>query len=100
MFARDPAPNDISNPHQTRGNADPTLERLPVGTLQLLATVDDRERGINRTLRCIFLGLRIAEVGEHTVAHEFGDETVEPSDCPRAYILIAPDQCKIGRAHV
>ena len=96
MFARDSAPNDIANYDQARGNADAGFERLPVRTLYLAEAVDNRECGINRTFRCILLGLRITKIGEHTVAHELGDESVEPSDCPSACVLVALDQ----RAHV
>ena len=36
--------------------------------------------------------LGIAEIGQHAVAHEFGDVTVEPGDRPGAGVLVALDQ--------
>ena len=91
MFARDSAPNDVANHHDASGNSNASLERLPVRTFQLGEAVDDRECGINRTFRCILLGLRVTKIGEHTIAHELGDKAVEPGDCASACVLVAPD---------
>src|SRR5436190_477126 len=92
MFARDSAPNDVANHHNASGNAHASLEGLPLRTLQFRYAVDDRERGINGTFRCIFLGLWVTKINEHTIAHELGDKAVKPSDCAGTSVLITPDQ--------
>ena len=96
MFARGSTPNDVANHHDASGNSDASLEGLPLGTFQLHHAVDDPERGINGTFSRVFLGLWVTKISEHTIAHELGDEAVEPGNCASAYILIALDQ----RAHV
>src|ERR1022692_509754 len=96
MFARNSTPNDLANHYQASRNAHASLERLPVRTLQLREAVDDCECGINGTLGCILLPLRITKVGEHAIAQELGDKPVERGNCPSTSILVAFDQ----RAHV
>ena len=52
----------------------------------------DIDRGANRPLRRVLEGARKAEIGQHAVAHEFGDEAAEPSDRAGHGVLIAADQ--------
>src|SRR6185369_5807311 len=77
-------------------DADARLKCASVRTLELLDSADDGLRGANRMFRRILVGLRIAEVGKHTVAHELGDESIESSDRAGTCILEAMDE----RAHV
>src|SRR5205814_5744052 len=95
MFACDSTSNDVANHDDPSGNADAALESSAVGTFQLHQIVDDRECRVNRTFRCILLGLWVTKIGEHAIAQELGDKAIEPSDCASACILVAPDQ----RAH-
>jgi hypothetical protein len=54
--------------------------------------VDDRKRGAHRAFGRVLMRLRITEIGKDTVAHEFGDITVETGNSAGAGILIALDQ--------
>ena len=50
------------------------------------------DRGANSALRGVLEGARKAEIGQHAVAHELGDEATVPSDRAGHGVLIAPDQ--------
>ena len=45
----------------------------------------------NRALGVVLVGLRIAEINQHAVAHIFGDETVETSNRLRRAAVIGAD---------
>ena len=51
----------------------------------------DADRGANRAFRRILEGARKAEIGQHAVAHEFGDEAAIASDRAGGRVLITPD---------
>ena len=67
-------PQKIADDHNPRRDPDPHMQRRSRGRLQLRRGLDDREPGAHRALRVMLVRLRIAEIGEHAVAHVFGDE--------------------------
>ena len=81
----------IANDDDAGYDADACLERAAVGAFQLSQCIDDRQAGADCMLRRIFIGLRIAEIGEHTIAHELRHEAVEPRYRPCADVLEAAD---------
>jgi hypothetical protein len=58
--------------------------------LQFRRRLDDREPGLDGALGVVFVRLRIAEIGEHAVAHVFGDEAAVACDQRSAAFLIGP----------
>jgi hypothetical protein len=52
---------------------------------------DDGEPSPHGALGVVFVRLRITEIGEHAVAHIFGDEAAVALDRRRAAAMIAPD---------
>ena len=50
------------------------MQRRAGGRFKLRRGLDDREPGPDRALGVMLVRLRIAEIGEHAVAHVFGDE--------------------------
>jgi hypothetical protein len=48
----------------------------------------DVEAGPDRTLGILLMGARKAEIGQHAIAHEFGDEAVIARDRARTGVLI------------
>ena len=52
---------------------------------------DEGQSGPDRALRIVLVGLGVAEIDEHPVAHVFGNEAVEPSDCLRDAFMIGAD---------
>ena len=81
---------------QAGGDADPRRQGLPRRRLPSRERVDDREPRPDRPLGVVLMRLRPAEIGEHAVAHELGDVTLEARDLAGDRALIGVDQ----RAHV
>ncbi len=73
-------PQKIADHHVPRRDADPRVQRGACRRIQLGRGGDDRERRAHRVLGVLFVSLRIAEVGEHAVAHVFGDEAAVGGD--------------------
>ena len=62
------------------------------------ARLDDGEAGAHRPFGGVFVGLRIAEVGEHPIAQILGDVAAQADDLRRAALLVgADDLAKILR---
>ncbi len=73
--------DEIADHHEAGGDADAHLELAASGRVEPSDIGDDVEAGAHRPLGIVFVGLRIAEVNQHAVAHVFGDETVEAAHC-------------------
>ena len=58
--------------------------------------VDDREPGADGALGVVLVRVRIAEIGQHAVAHVLGDVSVEARDLAGA----AVDRLRMHLAHV
>jgi len=71
--------NQIAYDHEPGSDADARLEldRFDVKTAD---GVDQTQPGSDGPLRVIFMRPRIAKIGQHAVAHEFGNKTVKASD--------------------
>ena len=70
----------IADDHQPGGDSNARVERLASGCVELSDAFDQRQAGPDRTFGVIFVGLRIAKVDEHAVAHEFGDVAATCAD--------------------
>jgi hypothetical protein len=87
----------VADNDDARGDADAYLQSASIRAFELSYFIDDGQRRADGMLRRIFVGPWIAEVGEHTVAHELRDETVEPD--VRARVFGIERIRKLGRAH-
>ena len=65
---------EIADDHDPGRDAHPHMQRRAGRRLQLRRGLDDREPGPHRALGVVLVRLGIAEIGEHAVAHVFGDE--------------------------
>ena len=81
-------PQKIADHHVPCRDADPHVQRGACRRIQLGRGGDDRERRADRVLGVLFVSLRIAEVGEHAVAHVFGDEAAVGRDEASAACVI------------
>ena len=70
------APVPMRSPTTTSPVAMPTrtCKGPPAAVVELLHRLDKGEPGANRPLRIMLVSLGIAEIGQHAVAHIFGDE--------------------------
>ena len=68
-----------------------TCSGAPAAVLSFGDGLDDRKPGPDRAFGIMLVGLRIAEIGEHAVAHIFGDEAAVARDRRRAAFLIGGD---------
>ncbi len=89
LLLRRAGADDLADHHQPGGDADArgqgaVADRGHCGS--------DREPGANRALDAVLMRLGIAEIGQHPVAHELGEEPVEAGDDAGAGILILPQQ--------
>ena len=89
-----PGADDVANHDQTRRDADADLERLL--DAKLAHRFDERQSRPHRALGIVLVGLRIAKIHQHAVAHVFGNKPVESSDRLRDTLLIGADY----KAHV
>ena len=67
---------------------DPYVQRQASRGDELRRRLDDREPGSHGALGIVFVRLRIAEIGEHAVAHVFGDEAALALDAICAATMI------------
>src|SRR5262249_29286217 len=84
-----PRADEIANHDQAGANADSHLERL--NAAQLSNRFDERQSGPHRPLGVVFVGLGIAEIDEHPIAHVFSNEPAEPGDLLRDALVIGAD---------
>ena len=91
LLLRGTLADQIADHHEAGCDADPSGQSLARRRLQLADRFGERQSRPNRPLRFVLVRPRIPEVGQHTVAHELGDEALEPGDHPGAGVLIRPD---------
>ena len=96
-------PRSCASPDPRRSPTTTIPVAIPTRTCSAPATVcefrrglDDGQPGLHGALGVVFVRLRIAEIGEHAVAHVFGDEAAVGCDQRRAAFVIGPDD----RPHV
>src|SRR6516225_9221189 len=87
-------PAHLANHHQPGMNPKAHLERDPLAVLGVERSYrrDNPERGTHRPLRVVFMGPRIAKVGQQPVAKIFGYAAAEPCDHLAASVLISPNK--------
>jgi hypothetical protein len=73
-------------------DADTSLQPRAVRALDVADFRHDGDRGAYRPLRRILEGAGETEIGEHAIAHEFGDKAAETSNRAGGDVLITPDQ--------
>ena len=71
--------DQVADDHEPRRDADAYMQGRAGGGLQLRRRLDDRKAGPHSALGVVLVRLRIAEIGEHAVAHVFGDEAAARS---------------------
>ena len=69
-----PRSDEVADDDQPGRDPDPHAQRRARRGDELRRRLDDREPGLHGALGVVFVRLRIAEIGEHAVAHVFGDE--------------------------
>ena len=87
------SPDPMRSPTTTSPVAIPTrtCKRRAGRGDELRRRLDDGEPGLHGALGVMFVGLGIAEIGEHAVAHVLGDETAVALDQLRAAAMIGAD---------
>src|SRR5262249_20779107 len=81
--------NEIAYHDQARRDPDTHPERLL--DTQLADRLDERQSGPDGTLGIILMGVGIAEIDEHPIAHIPGHEAAEPGDRLRDALVIGAD---------
>ena len=92
FFARGAATDNVADNNQSRRDADAGLQAAAVRRRDPANRIDDGKRRAHGAFGGVFVRLRIAKIGEHAVAEEFGDISVEPRNPAGAGILVALDQ--------
>jgi hypothetical protein len=82
---------EIADDHNPGRNPHPHVQRRAGGGLKLRRGLDDCQPSSHCALRVVLVRLRIAEIGEHSVAHVLGDEAPIALDHVRAALVIGPD---------
>jgi hypothetical protein len=83
-------PHKIANHHQTGGNAGPS-SKYPAGRCwQPADRLNCRKAGPHCALGIVLVGSRPSEVGQHAVAHEFGNVAIEAGNLAGYGILVGP----------
>ncbi len=84
LLARGALADRLADHDEPARDADAHGEAGPVAAGDLGAErrqrVENREAGADRALGVLFLRVRVAEINQHAVAHEFGDVAVEMPD--------------------
>ena len=75
-----PRSDQVADDDQPGRDPDPHVQRRAGRGDEFRRCLDDGEPGLHGALGVMFVGLRIAEIGEHAVAHVFGDETAVALD--------------------
>ena len=69
--------DDFADHDEAGGDADPRLHPRAVGQFDAADFRQNADRGAHRAFGRVLEGARKAEIGQHAVAHEFGDETAD-----------------------
>ena len=90
--------DQVADDDQARGNTDPCLQGN--GRLERAHRRDHFQPCPHRPLGVVLMGLRIAEVDEHAVAHVFGHEAVEAAHgLGDAFLIGRNDLAQVLRVH-
>ena len=82
--------DEVADHDEPGGNADAHLQGRAGAVLQFRHRLDQRKPGPHGPLGVMLVGLGIAEIGQHAVAHILGDEPTGPSYCLGAATVIGP----------
>ena len=88
LFLRRALSDEIADHDDAGRDADADLQLLLRPRFELRDDGGDVEAGPDRPLGVVLVGARKAEIGQHAVAHEFGDEAVVARDRARTGVLI------------
>jgi hypothetical protein len=88
LFLRRPLTDEVANDDDAGGNAVADIQTNACGRIELGDGSRDVETGSNCSFGVVLVGARKAEIGQHAVTHEFGDEAVITCDGPRTGVLI------------
>ncbi len=80
--------DEIADHDDAGRDADADLQRLVRARVELRDRCGDIEAGPNRPFGVLLMRSREAEIGEHPIAHELGDEAVVARYRARARVLI------------
>ena len=86
-----PRSDQVADDDQPGRDPDPHVQGRAGRGDEFRRGLDDGEPGLHGALGVVFVGLRIAEIGEHAVAHVFGDEAAVALDQLRAAAMIGAD---------
>jgi hypothetical protein len=67
-------PIQVPDHDEPGGDPDPRLQRQPGRRVEPGYRLNERQPGPHRALGVVLVGPRISEIGEHAVAHVFGDK--------------------------
>ena len=87
-----PAAEQVADHDQPGRDADADPERGPGRPLEVARRRHEREPGADRPLGVVLVRPRVAEVGQHAVAHVLGDEAALPLDRRRDAAVVGADQ--------
>ena len=83
--------DEVADDDQPGRDADAHLQAERGGGLQLRHRLDQRKPGQHRALGVVLVGLGIAEISQHAVAHVFGDEAAGLANRLGAASMIGAD---------
>jgi hypothetical protein len=82
---------EVTYDHQTRGNANPNLERHSSTIIELPDSFDQRQSRAHSPLGILLMGLGVAKIGQDAVSHVLGDETTGLGDDLGAAAVVGAD---------
>ena len=83
--------DEVADHDEPSGDADAHLQGNAGGGLELRHRLDQRKPGLHGAFGVMLVGLGIAEIGQHPVAHVLGDETAGLGDEIGAATVIRTD---------
>ena len=83
--------DQVADHDKPGGDADADLQGSAGGGLELRHRLDQRKPGPHRALGVMLVGLGIAEIDQHPVAHVLGDEAADPGDEIGAATVVRTD---------
>ena len=98
LFLRCALADQIADDHQPGGDADPHLQWRRRDGVEPGHLLDQLQPGAHRALGIVLVGPRIAEIGEHAVAHVLGDKpAAAPDHLGNAAVIGADHRAQILR---
>ena len=91
LLLRRPLADQIADHDQPGGDPDPHLQRCARRRLERRHRLDQPQPGAHRPFGIVLVGARIAEIGEHAVAHVLGDKPAGAVDDRGARAVIGAD---------